>query len=134
VNGASISVRDANNGLHSTQTGQTIPSVSADLSTADNGFGLKVDTSNLYSNSGNPGYIMPTSKYDTTGADEVGDVSTSISNILCTISDDTDDCATGISRPITQGRAAIWIKAKTSLDIPTGTYTDTITFTTIGTF
>jgi hypothetical protein len=134
VNGATVSVRDANDGLYSSETGQTISSQSADLSTANSGFGLKADTSHLYPSTGQPGYIKPTSTYNTAGTHEVGAISTTPSTIFCSILESGGDCTGGTPSPITQGRAAIWLKAKADMTTPIGTYSDLITFTTIGTF
>ncbi len=134
VNGATIAVRDANDGLYSTSTGHTITSQSEDLASADDGFGLKVDTSHLYPAAGQPGYIKPTSTYNTSGTHEVGGISTTPSTIFCSILESGGDCSTGTPTPISQGRAAIWLKAKASMAAGTGIYSDTITFTAIGTF
>jgi hypothetical protein len=134
INGATIAVRDANNGLLNSTSSQTIASQSEDLASVDDGYGLKVNTSHLYPTTGQPGHIKPTSTYNTSGSDEVGAVSTTPNTIFCTILENNQDCNTGTPGPITQGRGAIWIKAKASSSFSSGTYSDLLTFTVIGTF
>lgn len=135
VNGATISVRDSNQGLISPSTSGQIDSESEDLTSEREGFGLKIDISKRLPAAGQPGYLRESTIYNTTGAHEVGALVSSPVVILCTIEETGGNCSTGTGSPVDGGRAAIWIKARASVTNPSaGDYADSITFTSIGTF
>jgi hypothetical protein len=135
LSGAILSVRDANNGLYSATTGETIASQSEDLNTQSEGYGLKIDTSKRLPASGQPGFLRESTTYNAAGGDEVGAISTSPTTILCSIEETGGNCSGGTGTPVHEGRAAIWIKARSSFTRGSATdYTDTITFSATGTF
>jgi len=135
LSGATLSVRDQYNGLYSSQTGKTIDSQSEDLGSEDEGYGLKINITKRLPASGQPGYLTESTTYNTSGADEVGAISTSPAVILCSIEETEGNCSGGTGSPVHEGRSAIWIKARASYTTSSATdYTDTITFSATGTF
>ncbi|MBN2100476.1 hypothetical protein JW710_01080 [Candidatus Dojkabacteria bacterium] len=135
VAGAIIQVRDTNQGLLSSYTGESIDSISDDLSSVSEGFGLKVDTSKTLPATGQPGYFIEASTYDTAGAQEVGELYATPTIIFCTRPNSGDNCSTGTGEPISGARSGIWLKARAApIRSAASDYTDQITFTAIGTF
>lgn len=117
VNGAVVFIEDNFNGLNSVSNSYTISSNSIDLSTVNEGFGLVEFSSNET-------YLGPlsVSALFGNGGDIVGAVSTTASNFYNTS-----------GNPISQGRAGIYVKARSNIEVPAASdYEDEITFTIIG--
>ena len=123
VPGFNVYVKDLNNGLLS-GIPTSIPSQSEDLdvdSGNDGGFGLKVDTSTQTS----LGPLIASGTYDTTGGNEVGSVSTTDAVIFS-----TNTTGSNLGQ-ISDGRAALLVKALPSTGALPGIFTDVLTFTMI---
>jgi hypothetical protein len=119
--GISMFVKDQYNGLNS--SGGTLNSQTEDLDIdigGDGGYGLK--TYNYTPSESALGPLLKASLYDTINANQVGAVSTSINKIFY-----TEDIG-GNRGPIKDGRASIYVKAKTTNSNSAGTYTDILTF------
>jgi hypothetical protein len=112
--GGYIYVYGTNNGLRSSNTNYTITSATANLTSAEDGYGLQA---------ANSSGLSPATPYDGT-LDSVGIVSTTIREIL-----------NSANSPVTNGRGSITIKAKTTTTTPASNdYTDTLTLISSGTF
>jgi hypothetical protein len=119
--GISMFVKDQYDGLNS--TAGTLNSQTEDLdvdSGGDGGYGLK--TYNYTPSESALGPLLRTSLYDTINTNQVGAVSTSTNKIFYTENINTN------SGPIKDGRASIYVKAKTTNSNSAGTYTDILTF------
>jgi hypothetical protein len=124
VNGISVYIKDQYSGLFSITTGTTIPSESEDLATDPNtngGYGVK--TFNYSPSQSGLGPLLTTSRYNTTLPDQVGALSTSYNQLFYT--ENTSDHQGAIAN----ARAALYIKARSTISTPTGNYLDNITFT-----
>ena len=135
VTGATVSVRDLYTGLKDLSTSAVIDSLDENLASESDGYGLRIDTTKWLPGSGQPGYLRGKPKYHNAGgSDYVGGLSPSEVVIMCSIDDGADNCDTGTGTPINDGRGAIWIKAKVATGQAGGDYTDTISFTALGSF
>lgn len=111
--GGSVYVYDSNAGLRSSATAYTISSASTNITSASEGFGLRVDSASN---------VSSVSPYDG-ASDNVGIVNTTIRSIFTS------------ATPITTGRGSILVKAKASSVTPAAAdYTDTLTLIASGTF
>jgi hypothetical protein len=119
--GATVYVKDANNGLHSSSASYTISSSSEQLQTGqdtNDGFGLQNGTWSAGSGTWNEN-----ATFDVSG-DNVGGVSTSWAELANTNTD-----------PIISGSGEIFIKAVAAKATPsTDDYEDTITFRVVATY
>lgn len=113
-NGAYVYIYDAYAGLKSTHANYTIPSTSTNLTSTTEGFGIRADsTSNITA-------LSPYNGID----DNIGVVDTTVREIF-----------NSGGAAVTNGRASMLIKAKTSSTTPAANdYTDTITLISAGTF
>ena len=110
--GAFVYVYSNNSGLTSASAAHTITSSSGDLTSASEGFGLRVDT--VTQSAGGP--LAAVSPYNNS-SENVGILDTSTRTIFNTS-----------GATITGGRGSVWVKAKASSTTPTaGDYTSTIT-------
>lgn len=111
-NGGYVYVYSTNGGLNSSTTSYTIDSLTGDLSSEDEGFGIR--SNSVSESSGGP--LVAESPYNVS-ADNVGIINTTIRNIY-----------NSSGNPITGGRASILIKAKASSITPSSSdYTETLT-------
>lgn len=129
IGGISLYVNNLNgstNGLYSISNSQGIPSESEDLSMddGDGGYGLKTASVNQTS----LGPLQMSATFNTAGAEEVGGLSTTPTLMLFT---NTSGANVG---PLNAGRGRIRVKAKSFTTLASGSYTDTITFTALGTW
>lgn len=117
--GAYVYIYDQYGGLRSTNVNYTISSVSNDLGSVSEGFGLQAET--IGQTSGGP--LAKMSPYN--GADDsVGIVNTTIRELFSTT-----------ASPITGGRGSFLIKSKIGTTTPASTdYTDTLTLISSATF
>jgi hypothetical protein len=125
ANGMNTYVRDLHTGLYNGSF--TIPSESEDLATdpnANGGFGLKTLTSTQAA----LGPVLLDSTYNTGGADAVGAVTTSDDLIFYTQE------SGGNRGPVAEGRTSVAVKTRITGATPSGAYTDTVTFTMVGSF
>lgn len=110
LNGGAIYIRSSNGGLSSSLASYTISSASADLSSANNGYGAQVGTTSQVGG----GPLSSVSPFNGV-ANNVGGLNTSLQIILST------------PAAITSGSATIQFKAKSDFNIPSSTdYTDTV--------
>jgi hypothetical protein len=117
--GAFVYAYNSSAGLSSAGVSYTIPSATANLASASEGFGVRVDT--LTQSSGGP--LAAVAPYDS-AADNVGVLDTTTRTIL-----------NSSSVPITGGRASLLVKAKASTLTPTaGDYTAILTMIASATF
>jgi hypothetical protein len=121
-NGMNTFVRSENGGLQ--DGASSIPSQTEDLAVdTDGGYGIKIDTYTEAS----LGPIIA-ANYETVGAEEVEALLTTEQLIF-----ETNTSGTNVG-PLTDGRASIFVKAKSAVSVDTGDYTDTISFSMIGNF
>ena len=122
INGVNVNVRDLNAGL--SFASDLIPSETEDMNNddGDGGYGLKATGTGQTS----LGPLMSNSTFNTTGANEVGAMTTSNTQIFY-----TNTVGSNFGQ-INAGRGRIRVKAKAFLSLITGNYTDIITFTAIG--
>lgn len=136
--GATISAYDLHGGLYSNNTDNLIESKNQNLETADSGFGIRIDTSKRLLDTGDPGYLRENLEYASSETNSVGGLSSSDHSykvVLCTLRESTGHCNQGTGAPVHLSRTAIMLKAKASLqDEASDDYSDTITFSSIGTF
>lgn len=119
VGGGFIYVYGQGSGLTSAESGYTIPSATANLAVASEGYGTRVDS--LTQSSGGP--LAAVSPYTGT-LDSVGVLDSTSRTILNTS-----------SQPITNGRASFLVKAKASSLSPSASdYTDVLTVVASATF
>lgn len=112
--GGMVYIYSANGGLKSTSENYTITSATANLTSVDEGFGVRENSAT------NLTFISP---YNTT-SENVGVVNTTVRELL----------SSG-GAPVTSGRASVLLKAKPKTTTPASTdYTDTITLIASGTF
>ncbi len=112
LSGGLIYVKDANAGLNSLAGASSIPSVTANLSSANSGYGAVV--TNTSQSSGGP--MTATSPFNGV-SDNVGALSTILQTIATTPS------------PVTTGAVTVTLKAKTDITVPSATdYADVVTF------
>jgi hypothetical protein len=118
-NGAFVYAYANNAGLTSASSGYTITSATADLSSANEGYGLQI--ASVTQSAGGP--LTKVSPYN--GATEnVGIINTVSRNIL-----------TSSNAPITAGRASIYVKAKASTSTPAAAdFSDVLTMIASSTF
>ncbi len=117
--GAFAYVRGTNNGLLSINRSYTIPTVSADLTSQSEGYGIRVNTT--AQSSGGP--LTAVAPFVGAG-DNVGSLSTTSQTII-----------NSASTPIVGGRASILVKSKISATTPAASdYTDTIVAVASATF
>lgn len=121
-------VKGLNGGLKNVSTVDTISSVNGDLAAASSGYGLRNNSSfNTASDTGTIGNITvsssPSDFTDAGATHKVGQVPTSFVNLF-----------TSGGAPLSAGRAGFLIKAKPSVAIPVGNYSETITLLTYATF
>lgn len=117
--GAYVYTSDDNSGLKSASLNYTISSSSTNLSSAQQGFGIRSNSATQ--TTGGP--LIPVSPYDG-ASDNVGALDTTIRELFSTS-----------GNPITGGRASVLVKARASSTTPASNdYTDTVTLITSGTF
>ena len=123
VSGISVKVKDANAGLSSGSS--LIPSADLDLDIASAGYGLKVVN---VSQDPEAGYLRATARYSPSAVNGVGGLSTSFLDLFCSLESSTGTCGVDSPAPVLNGRGKMVLKAKVDENIPSGTYTDLITF------
>jgi len=117
--GANVYVNSNNSGITSAAVSHTINSVSADLTSASEGYGLQTDSTTQIQN----GPITPISPFN-----QSGNIVGQVTNIYQPIFSTSDN-------PITSARASILIKTKVNSITPAATdYTATITIIASATF
>ncbi len=117
--GAFVYAKSGTTGLVSTQASHTISSISGDLSSSSEGYGIQSNTTSQ--NTGGP--LIAINPYNASG-DTVGQIDTTNRNIY-----------SSSDQPISNGRASLLVKAKASLQTPAANdYTSTITLTASGSF
>lgn len=110
--GAFIYVRGTNNGLHSAAKAYTIPTVSANLTSQSEGYGMRISTTTQ--SSGGP--LAAVAPFVGSG-ETVGSITTTSQTIL-----------NSSSQPISGGRASALVKVKVAASAPASAdYVDTIT-------
>lgn len=113
-NGGMVFVYGLNDGLRSSAVNYTIDSVTADLASSAEGFGIRENTAT------NLSFVSP---YNVT-SDNVGVVDTTIRELL-----------SSSNAPVVSGRASVLVKAKPENTTPASTdYTDTLTLIASGNF
>lgn len=110
--GGYVYIYSTNGGLNSTTTSYTINSLTGDLSSEEEGFGIR--SNSVAESSGGP--LVATSPYNVS-ADNVGITDTTIRNLY-----------NSSGNPISAGRASFLLKAKTSSITPSSSdYTELLT-------
>ncbi len=124
LNGVNVYVKNSDNGLYSTETSTTILSESEDLDIddGDGGYGLKTTSTGQTT----LGPLLSSANFTNSNTNGVGALSSSASQIFYT---NTNGSNKG---PINGGRGSISVKARSYTNLPTGNYTDTLTFTALG--
>ncbi len=121
--GLNVYTKDLYDGLKNTNTTTTIPSEAEDVYSDPNsngGYGLKTN----YSNQTRLGPLQKAALYDTATANEVGNLSSTLEQLLFYTSS-----TASTDGQITEGRGGLSVKAKTPSAIEGGNYEDTIIFT-----
>jgi hypothetical protein len=121
--GLNVYTKDLYDGLKNTASATVIPSEAEDVYTDPNsngGFGLKTS----YANQTRLGPLQKAALYDTAGANEVGNLSSTLEQLIFYTSSTASS-----DGQITEGRGGLTVKAKTPASIEGGDYEDTIIFT-----
>jgi len=128
LNGVTSQIKSLNGGLKNDAGSELITSLNGDLALNNYGFGLRNDdTTNSAVDTGTLGdIVVATTPYDFSDTGAVTKVGSPVSSF--------SDIFDSNSLPLNTGISGYFLKAKSDISYPAGTYSDTLTFIVVGSF